>query len=285
MELPATESNALPVVEDNQRVTPDPDIIAESHDADSAAVNTVGGAEEHEDYFPSTQSHQQDASSDSVDMHTAADPTRLSDTASKISATQSQRSNSLDDLRKWPIRTANYANFMAPPVPLPVSTTSSLQAEAVTADAEPGPLPENSPMSSQADQRHETAPPPKRTSRWTAIRGMLEAQRRLTDINKSKKEGRKLMARSPPEIYLQNVTLLAKSHPHLNVVATSTVRHESRPRILYYDVVDSTEHKPTRLREPWVHASYSDFADFHSTLRTVPEHCTQRIVFVEVCKV
>lgn len=281
MEPPATDSNIFPVVEDDQRVVPYSDIKAESHDADSVASNAVGGAQEHQAYISSTPSHQQDASADSVDVRAAANPARLSNDASGVSATHSQRSNSLDDLQKWPIQTASYEHFVAPPVPLPASTTSSLKAGAIMPDTEAQPLPKNGSKPSQADHRLETVPPPKRKSRWTTVRGLLEAQRRLTNINRSKREGRKPIPISPPEIYLQDVTNLAKSHPNLKVVATSTVRHESRPRVLYYDVIDGTEHKPTRLREPWANPSFSDFPDFHRTLRTVPENCTQRIVLVE----
>lgn len=259
---------------------------AHANYTDDVNDDAIAAAEEHPDDNSPEQLLQDHTTTNYDDALAGAGPAPINSDASRAIAAGHRHSESSDDMPRslvdlpnWPFFTTNFDNSIAAQVPLPASTKSSL----ITANSvsKASSLAENRPEEPKPALKHDRVHE-KKKSRWGTIRNMLEAKARLKSINKEKQEREDLFSRhkSEPQIYHENVALLAEAHPNLKVVATTMVRHQWHSRILYYDYMDKAEDVTTH--EPWSgYTDAPDFLDFYGTLRDVPDNCSQRVILVE----
>lgn len=90
------------------------------------------------------------------------------------------------------------------------------------------------------------------------------------------------MACLEPEDYRDQIKLLTKDLPYLNIMAEENARHTWNSHIIYYDYEDDVEHEKSVSREPWKHkGNEPTFFGFEEVLKGVPKTCHQRLTLIE----
>jgi hypothetical protein len=87
---------------------------------------------------------------------------------------------------------------------------------------------------------------------------------------------------SEAEIYRTNLTKWATHFPNLDNVNAGLTRHAWSSRIVFFDILESQQFGATFPQEPWPGLPPPPTFDKPpTTLKSIPEKCLQRLIFVE----
>lgn len=196
--------------------------------------------------------------------------------------------SSLDDIQQWPWAWQAKGTAGASRLTLPLSTSTSLNS---VSPVKTGTFQARNSLE-QLEIRPEAIPLPERGKKKQIIYSKNEDSGPLVGRDgawsRKKRKKKTPVPLSAPavstdvEIYRRKIDVLAMRLRNFETIATTAVRHQWSPRVVYYDRLKSARDHAPRRYEPWEsRISAPLFEEFHGTLRNISADCNQRIVLVE----